>query len=137
MTLYAIQVCRFDIRQSGPWGCCPTPLTKQENLTPLNEIRPFILEEKMKSEIVEVCPHCEHENQFMWDIEKNGYQARCEKCGADIMLCDECMHADDNPNHRCDWNEDTNCFRKPFTEDQRCITCEQGPDGDRNQQSQS
>jgi hypothetical protein len=65
-------------------------------------------------EAVECCPHCGTENVFPnWDVEKDGYIAVCE-CGRKIFLCDECFHADDNPNMECDWHEtDTTseCFR--------------------------
>ena len=58
----------------------------------------------MITEVVEVCPHCECENIFRnWDVKKHGYEATCWNCAHKIMLCDECMHADDNPGRRCDW----------------------------------
>ena len=60
----------------------------------------------MKKEVVEVCPHCMRENIFKdWDIDSQGYMAKCQHCGHSIMLCDECMHADDNPKHICDWQD--------------------------------
>lgn len=65
-------------------------------------------------EVVEVCPHCGAENVYpMWDVNVNGYVAVCEDCGAEIMLCDECFHAEDNPNRFCDWCE-TECGGKCF-----------------------
>jgi len=73
------------------------------------------------TEAVEVCPHCMCENVFEnWDCEKQGYVATCWNCGKKIMLCDECMHMDDNPGRKCDWHEvicagkcsEGDCFRK-------------------------
>lgn len=60
----------------------------------------------MTTEAVEVCPWCGSENVFAnWDIEKQGYVAECWQCGKHMFLCDECMHADDNPAGKCDWHE--------------------------------
>lgn len=73
-----------------------------------------------QSEAVEVCPHCMSENVFPdWEAEKQGYAAKCWRCGREIMLCDECLHADDNQGGRCDWHEirtkgkiiEGHCFR--------------------------
>ncbi len=59
----------------------------------------------MTTEAVEVCPHCMSENVFEnWDVEKQGFVAKCWQCGHEIMLCDECLHADDNPKKVCDWH---------------------------------
>ena len=64
----------------------------------------------MKREIVEKCKTCLKENIFKdWDIDSQGYMAKCQHCGHSIMLCDECMHADDNPKHICDFQ--SFCFR--------------------------
>ncbi len=61
--------------------------------------------EKYYTETVEVCPHCECENVFSnWDCKTQGYIATCWQCGKQIMLCDECLHADDNPYQYCDWH---------------------------------
>lgn len=68
----------------------------------------------MLREEVEVCPHCMGENILQHDVERNGYQVTCQHCGKKIMLCDACMHANDNPNRVCDWTESANCFRKPY-----------------------
>lgn len=55
-------------------------------------------------EAVEVCPHCDSENVYpMWDTEISGFVAVCWHCGKEILLCDECMHADTNPDRYCDW----------------------------------
>lgn len=71
-------------------------------------------------EAVEICPWCECENVFEnWNVEKQGYVATCWQCGRRIFLCDECMHAEDNPEMKCDWSgkvvrnkyEEGRCFR--------------------------
>ena len=55
-------------------------------------------------EVVETCPHCECENILHWDPLIQGYMITCWQCGKKMMLCDECMHADDNQCQRCDWH---------------------------------
>lgn len=52
---------------------------------------------------IETCPHCDGENDYLDPI---GYVAKCAHCGEEIMLCDKCMHADDNPYMKCDWHEE-------------------------------
>ena len=67
------------------------------------------------TEAVEACPYCEAENVYPnWDIKTQGYVAVCKECRRQIMLCDECLHADDNLMGRCDWRETETggrCFR--------------------------
>ena len=59
----------------------------------------------MNTECVETCPHCGCDNVFVnYDPVANGYKATCWNCGATIMLCDECLHADDNLGRKCDWS---------------------------------
>lgn len=73
----------------------------------------------IETECVEPCPYCEEENIYPnYDAAANGYKAICRGCGEEIMLCDECLHADDNPGGRCDWCEEKHgdeawgiCFR--------------------------
>ena len=58
------------------------------------------------TEAVETCPHCMAENVLTyWDVQKHGYVVKCWNCGNEIFLCDECMHAEDNPGQKCDWHE--------------------------------
>lgn len=57
-------------------------------------------------EVTEVCPHCDTENNYT-AYECNGYVATCKECGRKIMLCSECMMADDNECGKCDWHEET------------------------------
>lgn len=63
---------------------------------------------------VECCPHCGYENIYLnWNVKTQGYVAKCKSCGKNIMLCDECMNADDNPMQKCDWSPENGCFRCP------------------------
>lgn len=66
----------------------------------------------MKREVVDVCPHCDEEVVMMWDVDEKGYQPFCPHCGKKMMLCDECMNAEDNEVGACDWSEEGGCFRK-------------------------
>ena len=60
-----------------------------------------------RTEAVEVCPWCGGENVFEdYDVSKSGYIVKCRHCNEEIMLCDECLHCDDNPHGECDWHED-------------------------------
>lgn len=63
-------------------------------------------------EVVEVCPHCMSENVLLWDSEKDGFEVACKHCGEKIMLCDACLHAEDNKEEKCDWCQENGCFRK-------------------------
>lgn len=85
-----------------------------EALKIMTDEQPTIIEadRRPETEAVEECPHCGHENVYpAWDVETQGYVAKCQGCGEDIMLCDECTHADDNLDRRCDWTEEGGCFR--------------------------
>lgn len=70
------------------------------------------------TDVVEACPYCGCENVFTgWDVKSNGFVADCWQCGKEILLCDECMHADDNQAMKCDWhgtyvNENGNWIEK-------------------------
>lgn len=66
----------------------------------------------MLREEVEVCPHCMGENIVQHDVEEDGYEVVCQHCGEKIMLCDACMHSEDNKGQGCDWSEANGCFRK-------------------------
>ena len=57
------------------------------------------------TEAVENCPYCGNDNDYPgWDSDRDGYIAVCETCGKQIFLCDNCLHADDNPGMDCDWH---------------------------------
>lgn len=77
--------------------------------------------ENIYTEAVEVCPYCESENSYPnWDVEKQGFIVKCQECGKQIFLCDECLHADGNPGGNCDWRETENgrkCFRGEIKND--------------------
>jgi hypothetical protein len=66
-------------------------------------------------EAVELCFHCGNENIYpMYNVGSNGYVVICKHCGKKIMLCDECLHAEDNPSMKCDWVKTKyggKCFR--------------------------
>lgn len=74
---------------------------------------------KIITEAVEICPFCEGENIFSnYDIASKGFVVKCQHCGEEMMLCDECSHCKDNTNGKCDWHEVVNennseghCFR--------------------------
>ena len=57
-------------------------------------------------QIVELCPHCNHEISLNWDIETDGYQVFCPYCGKPVMLCSMCDARDGAP---CDWEEGKGC----------------------------
>lgn len=40
--------------------------------------------------VTEVCPHCETEVTFAWDVEEFGYNAFCPVCGKRLMMCSQC-----------------------------------------------
>lgn len=60
---------------------------------------------------VELCQYCMRESISWWDVEKDGYEITCQHCGRLILLCDTCLHSDDNVSQKCDWCEEE-CFRK-------------------------
>lgn len=65
-------------------------------------------------EIVEVCPHCEAESNFEWDVKSMGYVSKCPVCNKEMFLCDECLHSEDNLDQKCNWHEEGEysvCFR--------------------------
>lgn len=62
---------------------------------------------KCRLEVVEMCGNCMRENTFVWDVDTEGYKTYCPFCGEPMMLCDACLHAEDNPYQKCT----TECFR--------------------------
>lgn len=74
----------------------------------------------MIAECIETCPHCDCENIFInYDAVANNYKATCWNCGATIMLCDECLHADNNNGDSsiCDWHgtyKNGKCYGRCF-----------------------
>lgn len=67
-------------------------------------------------EQTEVCPNCDREVTLAWDVDHDGYRVFCPNCGEELMLCDACQHADDNPSGYCDFKTDfegiPTCFRR-------------------------
>lgn len=68
--------------------------------------------------VVECCPECGREIELRWDIKEDGYEIYCPYCGVRMMLCDECMHRDENDEpiecdcSCCDYDmENKECFR--------------------------
>lgn len=66
----------------------------------------------MEREEIEICPFCNKEIEKKWDVETEGYQITCTECGEKIMLCDACLHSEDNKQKDCDWTMEKGCFRK-------------------------
>lgn len=62
----------------------------------------------MMREEVEMCPECGYENVIQWNVEKDVWEIKCQQCGERIMLCDACMHSEDNKDMKCS----VKCFRK-------------------------
>lgn len=61
-------------------------------------------------EVIEICPECSKENFWIGlDPIACNYTAICQHCGAEMMLCDECLNAKDNPYQKCDWHECKGC----------------------------
>ena len=50
-----------------------------------------------RHEAVEVCPHCMGENTVPDWAPEDGWRTTCKHCGERILLCDECIHSEDNP----------------------------------------
>lgn len=62
-------------------------------------------------EVTEVCPHCESEVTIIWNVKTMGYKAFCPVCGECLMLCNECLHAEDGRGF-CDYDRETDsCYR--------------------------
>lgn len=60
--------------------------------------------------VTELCPHCESEIEMRWNTDTSGYKAFCPVCGGRLMLCDECLHSEDN--RGCDYDTETDkCWR--------------------------
>lgn len=61
--------------------------------------------------VTEVCPHCENEIEMRWNTDTQGFKAFCPVCGRRLMLCDECLH-DENDSRSCDYNSHDNACRR-------------------------
>jgi len=84
--------------------------------------------------VTEMCPHCMNEIEMRWDTDTMGFKAFCPVCGERLMLCDECMHAEDSCGG-CDYDSYTDsCWRNPRTYEAGSRVCvtelpEEKPDG--------
>lgn len=58
-----------------------------------------------KYTVNEYCPFCDSDIEMTWDVPADGYEAFCPHCGKKLMLCDECLHSEDNTGQRCDFTE--------------------------------
>ncbi len=56
--------------------------------------------------VVELCPNCENEILFGWNVEEFGYTAYCPVCGKRLMLCSECQHGEGSK--PCDYDSERN-----------------------------
>lgn len=66
--------------------------------------------------VTEVCPHCENEIEMRWSVDAHGYKAVCPVCGERLMLCDECLHAEEDGH--CDYDSETDsCKHNPAKKD--------------------
>ena len=82
-----------------------------------------------RHEAVEVCPHCMQEVPVPNWAPSDGYQVYCAFCFESILLCDECMHAEDNPGRICDWDSTTGrCFRDYKKEEILMLKTDREPD---------
>lgn len=62
--------------------------------------------------VSEWCSHCNAEQAFPWDVRKQGYEAKCPRCGETLMLCDECQHGQPRP--ACDFDRETGVCQNSF-----------------------
>lgn len=82
-----------------------------------------------RHEAVEVCSHCMGENTVPDWAPSDGYRVKCSHCGESILLCDECMHALDNLDRNCDWDNTTGkCFRDYKKEENAMLKTNCEPD---------
>lgn len=69
-------------------------------------------DEYFAEELAEHCPHCDEEVEVYHSILKQGFKYICPNCGQPDHFCSLCTHAEDNPEHYCDWNkENGECWR--------------------------
>lgn len=62
--------------------------------------------EEYAHEAIEICPECGYENSIENWKPNSDYISTCKYCGSEMFLCDECTHADDNPEHKCNWHKE-------------------------------
>lgn len=59
--------------------------------------------------VTEMCPHCMNEIEMTWNTDEMGFKAFCPVCGGRLMLCDECLHAENSLG--CDYDSETDTCR--------------------------
>lgn len=113
----ALKIKRHCESQSRCATCCL--YNHNDNFCMCDETSPDTWKLSVKEETfeqTEVCPHCDSEITLIWDVDNDGYRVFCPSCGEEIMLCDACLHADDNPGGKCDFKTDFDgnptCFRR-------------------------
>jgi Zn ribbon nucleic-acid-binding protein len=66
---------------------------KQRGYTTIEEVKShlenYYTEDKDFYEGAELCPHCSHENNFVW-IEGTSRVIKCKECGEEMLLCSLC-----------------------------------------------
>ena len=91
-----------------------THTTKKELIARLAQyenagVPPEKIKQHWDEQCTEQCPFCGEEVHIVWNVNTDGYEIYCPRCGEPMMLCDECTRADDYKG--CDW-ETTGCWRK-------------------------
>lgn len=56
----------------------------------------------------EVCPHCDLEVEI-----DDSCPSKCPECGEVISPCSNCPNWDSEEDFRCDWQEESGCWRFP------------------------
>lgn len=54
--------------------------------------------------VTEFCSNCDTEVELVWDVDVDGFKAFCPHCGERLMLCDACLHREDDYACVCDYD---------------------------------
>ena len=69
-------------------------------------------DEYFDEKLTENCPNCGEEVEVFHSILKQGFKYICPNCGMPDHFCSLCIHAEDNPEQYCDWEEENEeCWR--------------------------
>ena len=71
------------------------------------------METKKTKDIVEVCPHCDHEAEFN-GVNLEAQYGSCPQCGKLVHFCDECMY---NHDDHCNPMDPTSYCHKHYTKE--------------------
>lgn len=90
------------------WCHTPEERDGQRSIKPkvkvkIRKVKAYKKPEIEESFISEVCPHCDEENTFIWDVTKDGMMAFCPHCGKPMLICSMC--------------EDQRCGKCPYEEE--------------------